>query len=249
MKKTFFLIFILIAFVGYIYFSEAPEVEEREWELGDPQLEYVGEGIETEGVKVLDDGEVVYQITINEIRDWTSQNWDIFDEIPEVGGREVDPEYFGFIDRSASISPNGRKLAFSVHDYAVATTTSFIIIADLKDESLEMVREPVRGSIDHFVWSGDSNKVAYILGTARAGGDFLAVDDILNLERLVLLSEKDILDVLDPDGVLVEVGQFMPQFRSVDFYESSLYFQSDHPKGPPVDWSFNFDESELIIVE
>ncbi len=235
-----------------VFISDLEETIETGVEVDELEVEFIPEeGIESQEIRVVDEeGNIVYQLAIDELVEWIENNWDIFEETPEVGGREVDPSNFGFFDRFASVSPDKKKLVFSVHDYAVATMTSFVIVADLDSGELSMVNEPARGSIEGFVWSGDSEAVAYSLGTGRAAGDFLSVDDVVNMEKKFTLSEEDILELIDYDEELVEVGQFTPFFRDLEWRDYShgysLQFTSDDPDNGSLEWLIERDGSGLI---
>ncbi len=217
----------------------------------DLRVEFIPEeGIESQEIRVVSkEDEVMFQLTIDELNQWTQENWDIFEEEPEVGGREVDPGGFGFFDRAASISPNNRKMIFSVSDYAVATTVSFVIVADIESGEMGMINKPVPGSIEDFSWTEDSEMVAYSLGTARAAGDFLSVDNVVDLEREFMLSEEELLEVLDPEEEMVEVGQFMPVFQDLEWSEGRFYFTTEHPEEDRTDWSVDKEGVDLRLEE
>ncbi len=224
---------------------------ENEFAEMDLRVEFIPEeGIESQEIRVVnEEDEIMFQLTIDELNQWTQENWDIFEEEPEVGGREVDPGGFGFFDRVASISPNNRKMIFSVSDYAVATTVSFVIVADIESGEMGMIDKPAPGGIESFSWAEDSEMVAYSLGTARAAGDFLSVDNIVDFEREFILSEEELLEVLDPEEEMVEVGQFMPVFQDLEWSEGRLYFTTEHPEEDRTDWSVDKEGVDLRLEE
>ncbi len=254
---VFIIIVALVITVGYFFLEEDTVIndneidEENEFQEMDLRVEFIPEeGIESQEIRALnEEDDIMFQLTIDELNEWTGANWDIFDETPEVGGREVDPAAFGFFDRAAAISQNNRKMIFSVSDYAVATTVSFLIVADIESGEIDMIREPAPGSVEDYFWSEDSSLVAYTLGTARAGGDFLAVDDVINFERKFILTEEDLLEILDPDQEMIEVGQFMPVFQDLEWEEDRLYFTTEHPEDDRVSWSISREGTELQIEE
>ncbi len=220
--------------------------------IGDLEIEFLPkEGIEAQELIVKDKyGFVKYQLSFNELKEWMKLNWDIFSETPEIGGREVEVNNFNFFDRHGSVSPNNEKLIFSVHDYAVATSKTFILVLDLKNEDLFMLDEAIRGSIEGFSWSDDSIFVAFSLGTARAVGDFLSVINTDELNKKFILSELDILEIIDPQKEYVEVGQFMPYFRDLNWRAyNSLEFKTDDLLHDTINWLVNSDGSGLEILD
>ncbi len=228
-----FLLIAIIALVGAGYFVTRDMEEDMRLEV-----EFIPEdGIESQEIRVLnEEGDIVFQLTIDELNQWTEENWHVFEEKPEVGGREVDPTGFGFFDRAVSVSNDNRKMVFSVSDYAVASTTSFVIVVDIDSGEMEMVRDPSPGSVEDYFWSKDNDLVAYTVGTGRARGDFLLVDDVVNLERRFMLDERDILEALESDE---EAGQFMPVFQYLKWSEERLYFTTEHPGNDQVRWSID----------
>ena len=253
--KNFYVKLIVSALVligiGYLLLSEDPSFNDID--LNDTfqdmnlRIEFIPEeGIESQEIRVLnDDNDIIFQLTIDELNQWTEDNWGIFEEEPEVGGRSVDSGGFGFFDRAASISPNNQKIVFSVSDYAVATTISFVFIADFRTEEMSMINEPTRGGIENYYWSEDSSLIAYTTGTGRARGDFLFVDNVIDFERNFTLEERDLLEILDPNQELIDPGQFMPVFEDLEWVEDRLHFTTEHPENNQVRWSINRDGIDL----
>lgn len=242
MKKLYIIIFIIIL-TGFGYFL----LKDNQFQEMDLKIEFIpNEGIESEEIRILNDiDEIVFQLTLEELNQWTEENWNIFEEMPEVGGRIVNPAGFGFFDRAASISHDNKKMVFTVSDYALATTVSFIIIVDTESGEMGMINKLKMGNIEEFIWSEDSKLIAYTLGTGRAGGDFLSVDNAKELEEKFILREGDILEVLDPYEELVMVGQFMPLFRNLEWSEDRLYFTTNYLENGQVRWSINKDGRDL----
>ncbi len=243
------IVVIVLIGVGYFLLTEDPlEIEpDNDLEEMDLRTEFVPEeGIESQEIRVLnEDDEIIFQLTINELNQWTEENWHIFDEEPEVGGRPVEPDGFAYFDIPASISPDNSKLVFSVSDYAALTTTSFIMVADLRTSEINMISEPTMGGVENYYWSEDSERFAYSVGTARATGDFLVVDDAGRHQRVFILGEEELLNIIDPDEEIVEVGQFMPAFQELEWSEERIYFVTEHPDNGFVRWSINGDGNDL----
>ncbi len=255
MKTLYIALFIIsVVLVGGWYYTtteyEEPDVENELVEK-DLRVEFIPEGgIESQEIRVVsEEDEIMFQLTIDELNQWTQENWDVFEEEPEVGGREVDSGGFGFFDRAAAISHDNRSMIFSVSDYAVATTVSFVIVADIKSGEMNMINKPAPGSVEDYFWSEDNNLVAYTLGTARAGGDFLGVDNVVDFERGFILNEEDILEVLDPDQEVVEIGQFMPVFKDLEWSENRLYFATEHLENDRINWSVDREGTDLRIED
>lgn len=216
--------------------------------IGDLEVNFIPkEGIEAQKIELVDRNDyTVYQLTINELREWLEDNWYVFPQPPEVGGREVSIDNFGFFDRFASVSPDNEKLIFSVHDYAAATSKTFVILADIEDESLSLLNEPLRGNIDSFHFTDDGRLVAFTLSTARAAGDFLSVIDVSQMNKKFILSEEDLLEIMDPEEEMVELGQFMPQFRDLKWYNFNLEFRTNSIENDEDKvWLINSDGSNL----
>lgn len=245
-------IVILILLIGVVIYQNLPSEEDEVINEETPQpennesekdLEIVySEDTRPESIDVLNENEeVLHSMTIEEIQNWAEENWDIFEEPPQVAMREVRPGNFTFFDKTAKLSPDQNKLAFSVSDYAAATTLSFILIMDIESGELSMVKEPTRGSVDEFHWSNDSRFLAYSLNTARASGDLLSVDDIESMEKSFTLGEEDLLEILQPE----EDPTFMPRFRDLEWREERLHFTTDSLEDEEINWSVKRNGEDL----
>ncbi len=257
MKKTILviiIIFLLIVGVGYYtgqQIEDPSDPNDSEEVTYERDFEFLPEeGIEAQKIKVVENGEEIYLLTIDELTEWADENWDAFEEPPTVAMREIDPTSFGFFDRAASISPDGKKIAFSVSDYSAATTTAILIIADLQTEQLNFVTDPAQGSIEVFNWSEDGSYLGYTLGTARAGGDGLRVDDVANLEKSFSLTGEDLFEVIDPEDETLESHQFMPVFNNLEWDGEDLLFTSGHPETEEdVHWRIGADGEGLVVED
>lgn len=241
----------LIVFLSLaIYLLKLYENKISDEELSELSVSYVGEGIETKEIKITNEkGEIVYSITINQLKDWLIENWSSFEEPPTVGMRTVEPENFSFFDQTASLSPNKKMLIFSVHDYAVLTTESFVITANLESKNLALVNEPVRGGIERFIWSPDSLHVAYVLNSARAQGDYLSVDSIEEMSKNFVLDQDSLLNVLNTEES--NSNEFLPNFRDLKWQDEKLYFATNSPdeEEQKLQWSINKNGEELRLEE
>jgi|GEM_PF-2494142 len=241
MKKIILLLLIVaIFYVGYLIVSEDDkELSIKEHREDDfiKSLEVVDENEET-----------VYLLSIDDFREWAKENWeDIFEEAPKIGGREVDPDYFSFFDPSSSLSPDFKTLAFSVHDYAAASTITFIGKVDLENNKISILEETKRGGVNQpFKWSKSGEEIAYTTNTARAMGDFLYLDNLKKMENNFSLSEDDLMEYLEFDLT----GQFMPSFRDIRWEKERLFFLTDHPEDREIVLYWSIDkEGESLTLE
>ena len=250
MKKIIILVIVILG-AGFLLFGlETPEESENsEMELPGREIEFVAEeDQEAQEIRVLEDEEEVFSLTIEELNQWTADNWDWFEDPPQVGMREVEPDNFGFFDRAASISPDNSKLIFSVSDYSAATTTSILIVVDLEAEEMQMISTPAKGTIEEYAWDHNSVWIAYTLGTARAGGDYLRVDNLDQMDISFGLTGEDLLEVVDFDEEIVQPEDFMPAFGQLSWSENRIEFQSENPQEESnLSWSVDYGGDDLII--
>ena len=247
MKKI--IIFIAIIVVGGLILfglESSTEPENGEVELPEREIEFVAEeGMEAQEISVLEGEEIIFSLTIDELNEWTADNWDHFEEPPQVAMREVVSDGFGFFDRAASISPDNSRLIFSVSDYAAATTTSLPILVELETGDMEFIKTPARGTVEEYFWNEDSSKVAYTLGTGRSGGDYLRVDDIDQMDISFELEGEDLLTELESD---IEANEFMPVFGQLNWVEDRLEFETEDPESDDrLEWIIDSDGENLSI--
>lgn len=249
MKKVLLLLLFIIVILSVMCgTTQKSEPENKKKTLENLGLQYIEEGSTITEIQVSNQEQLVYSITIGEVKQWLDENWDLFEKIPEVGGREVNPEHVNFFDRSAAISPHGHKLVFSIHDYATLSATSFVLLVDLKDGNLDVVKAPIRGIINQFIWSEDSKYVAYILQTARSRGDLLAIDDVVNFERIAFFQGDDVLKILNLQDRF-QANQFIPDFQNLVFKKNAFYFKSAHPKKDQINWKFDLITKEFKVID
>ncbi len=223
MTKIIIFLILFVAFISFFYF-QFNQIEES---FGF-QINYIGDDLETEGVEVYKNGETIFFISIDELNGWMIDNWDNFEEEPEVGGRKVEPGNFGFFDQTASISENNKKLFFTVHDYAVLTTLTFIMVADIETGDLKTIEAPVRGNPENLLWSG-SDFLVSTFGTARSEGDLLYLFDFLNYKKVFSVSGDDLLINFPEIYSIDELTEFMPRFRELSWEGDYVFFKTDNP--------------------
>jgi len=235
MKKTiiFFTVFLLAIVSLYFLINLRGEIVEEEITLEQTE--------ESNVLRLLNSKEeIVLSYSIEEFKEWANQNWEkIFEETPrfieDIEGTEVTPEDFQFFDKTSVLSPNKEKIAFSVHSYFVATHMSFIGIIDIKTEKIDLIPDKSRGIVESIIWSPEGTHISYALGTGRARGDYLSVDNVREMKKSFTLTGEDLSEV-----------RFMPRFRELNWKENKLYFKTDHPeKEGNINWSVKKDGSEL----
>ncbi len=234
------LLFLTVIVLGFVLLSGIQEPDPKEEPIPGKTFNYVGE---REGLEIFDEeGELVLEYSIEDFNEWMEENWDVFEEDPQVGGRDVEPGTFGWFDRSASISPDFKKIAFSVHDYAVASYASFVGIMEIETGEVSLIKEYNMGSIREIIWSPTSTHIAYTLGTGRAEGDYLSVDSVETLEKEFTLSEKELLERLQD-----EVDFLMPEFRELNWTEEGdrIGFITNTPNEGRIKWSIKKSGEDL----
>lgn len=224
---------------------------DREVLLKGESLEY---GEERKEIEVFDFEEnLIFRFSIEDLREWSEINFeDIFPESPrfveDVEETEVTYEDFKTFDKTASLSPGGKKLAFSVHDYYTATYMSFVGIVDIKTKEVGLVGEEIEGEVEKLKWAPDKDYLAYSVGTARTRGEKLRVDNMDNLEKSFSFEAEDIFEAMDLEDEALRAHRFMPVFEDLRWEGEYLFFTAEHPKtGKDVQWSVRADGEELNI--
>ena len=213
-----------------------------------PAASFASVGLYGESINVVLDGELHASLSIDEFQDWATTHWDtIFTEPPSFGEvREVEVANFAWFDESVSLSPDATRVAFSVHDYAVATALTFIGVWHLEDNSIDLVPAANNGNIAELFWSPDSALVAYTLNTARAQGDGVSVDSVDDLKKAVTILTEDLLAALADTEV--DVREFLPRLRDLSWdSDTQLRFVSDDPYDAEEELHWLFDVSTSVL--
>lgn len=214
MKKTIFLIFILISFLAgfFTVFNFSEKKGENEESLLGREVRLTEERT---GIEVYNkEDEMISRLDFSRFQEWANENWEeIFEETPmfaeDIEETKVTPDSFYFFDKTVTLSPEEEKVAFSVHSYFAATHLSFIGIFDINTDKLYMIRKENRGEVDDIFWSPNGKRIAYTLSTARAKGDYLSIDNMESLQKEFTLSGEDIERKLDYKEALI------PRFRDI----------------------------------
>lgn len=77
---------------------------------------------------------------------------------------KLEPKHFDFID-NVSLSPSKERIAFSIHHYATAMTTTITGIFYLEDSKIEFVEGPDLAELHNISWSPDGDYYAYTLSS------------------------------------------------------------------------------------
>jgi Tol biopolymer transport system component len=88
-----------------------------------------------------------------------------------------------------SFFPDENRIIFVAEAYRIALTFSFIGILDI-DPLKVSVLNTTPGVVREFIWSPDKRYIVYTLGTARARGEKLAVDNIIAKEKYLYFRQK-----------------------------------------------------------
>lgn len=174
-------------------------------------------------------GRTLHAWTVDAWQAWAAPRWEqLLDEPPRIGQRPLrarDFDRFGF----ARVAPDGERVAFSVTSYAMLTTLSLVGTLDLDDGEIRMVRRAKHGTVEAPTFAPDGRHLAYALGTARAGGESVRVDDLIALEEVARVDGEDLLDaagrVAAPEG-----PPYLPHLRDLAWAAPAvLTFASDPP--------------------
>ncbi|MDZ7801384.1 MAG: hypothetical protein U5K81_11405 [Trueperaceae bacterium] len=200
--------------------------------------------------------------TVADWRTWAAPRFDeILDEAPELAGRTLkaaDFDRFGAV----AVHPGGARVAFSVTSYAVLTTVSLVGTLDPASGAVTMVHDAKFGDLEDPTWSPSGRYLAYALGTARASGEMLAIDDTETGRTVAHLDGENLLqawrrargDVAQPGG-----RPYLPHVRALVWRQdgTALRFVTDRPgeagdvdapTGPGVAWRFSIDGGGLELL-
>lgn len=206
------------------------------------------------------DADSSFTFSVEDWRQWAEPRWSkLYPEPVKIGDVEQSPDRFDFIG-NATLSPDGQKIFFSVTAYAMATTLSLVGVIDAKTPRPRMLKEYSRGDIDGFSWSEDGSVIAYSLGSARAGNDYLRLDDLESFEKITSFSQDEITTALknqDPDyhsgSGHPDRMQLKPRFRQMDWqgphklrFTTNKYDRNDDSE---VRWQYDIRQDELKVVD
>lgn len=244
MKKfgIFIAVIVIAGGVGWWWFVAEPAVVTEPPPADASAATFANIAGEGERLEVFAEDELVAELSIEALQAWTAEFWDeVFTERPSFGDmREVDHTGFNRFDETVSLSPDGQLVAFSVHDYAAASSLTFVGIYRLADETIELIPATNHGNISELFWSPDSALLAYRLDTARAMGDALSVDSIVDLQKRTTIDSEDFLDALGDTET--DWRDFMPEIHDLAWESDiTLRFTSNDPSNETENLSWQLD--------
>lgn len=202
------------------------------------------------------DGALVLSYTIEDWRAWASQHLDAALGAPVMIGDvalEVSTfQAFGYAD----LTPDGRQLLVVATAYAMLTTASVFTVLDLDVGALDVVAKPAFGDVGELAWSPDGRYLAYTLGSARAYGDGLHVDDVHDGRRVLALDAHEALggEVGASLGAVVDAYGWFPTFRDLAWSgDGVLAFASHDPalgeEEGVLRWAFDVTTQDLRLLD
>ena len=206
------------------------------------------------------DADSTFTFTVEDWREYLEPQWEeLYPEPVKIGDVEQPPERFDFIG-NASLSPDQKQIFFSVTAYAMATTVSLVGVIDAETLRPHMMRDYSMGSIDGFGWSSDGSKIAYSLGSARAGGDYLRLDDLEKFEKITSFSQDEIIEALKEHDPEYHPGSdhpnrllLKPRFREKEWvsdhqleFTTNKYDRNDEEQ---VRWQYDIREGKLKVLD
>ena len=233
---------LVVGLVGWWWFLAEPAVVTEPPADDAPVVTFASISGEGQSLEVFAGDEMVAELNIEAFQAWTAEFWDkVFVERPSFGEvREVDHTGFSRFDETVSLSPDGQLVAFSVHDYAVATSLTFVGLFRLADETIELIPAENHGNISELFWSPDSAQLAYTLDTARAVGDALSVDSVIDLNKHITIDSEDLLDALGDTET--DWRNFMPEIRDLVWSsETIVQFVSNDLRDESASLTWNLD--------
>lgn len=105
---------------------------------------------------------------------------------------DLEPKHFDFID-NLSLSPSKERIAFSIHHYATAMTTTITGIFKIEDSKIEFVEGPDLEEINNITWSPNEDYFAY---TSSSDIDEYEINILVinstNLKKVVTLTSTEL---------------------------------------------------------
>ena len=198
------------------------------------------------------DGVAVFTFTMDDWRAWATEHLEARLGGPVmIGDVEMAPSTF-YAFGAASASPDGSRVLLAATTYAMLTTASVVTVLDPTDLTLEVVAEPAYGDLEEVVWSPDARYVAYTLGSARASGDGLRIDDLLDMRPEFELTGRALLARGQAPGAdaVPSPYEWVPGFRDLLWVAPDrLAFTSFEVALPAevgaVRWSITVDGADL----
>lgn len=202
-------------------------------------------------IRLLDaNGEVSFEYNFAQWREWAGAHLvEALGEPVRIGEQEMPPSTFGGFG-AATLSPSGSRLAFSATTYAMLTEVSVVGLLELDNAELSVVADPAFGWAEDFHWSPDARFLGYALGTARAEGDRLRVDDLVELRPAVEVEGEDLVRIARHQRLETpqEARQWLPRIRELEWTEGGrLLFTTDGFSEGELRWSVEPRSGEVTL--
>ena len=105
---------------------------------------------------------------------------------------ELEPKHFDFID-NLSLSPSKERIAFSIHHYATAMTTTITGIFKIEDSKIEFVEGPDLTELHNISWSPDGDYYAFTSSSIIDEHEInILVINSKTLKRVVTLTSTEL---------------------------------------------------------
>jgi hypothetical protein len=200
------------------------------------------------------DGAAPFTYAIADWRAWAEEHLEAALGGPvTVGDVELPPSTF-YAFGHAEVIPGGARVLLVATTYAMLTTASVLTLLDPATLALEVVAEVAYGDVDTTAWSADGRFLAYTLGSARASGDGLHVDDLASLRRILELDARSALasDAGAALGAVVDGSEWLPAFRELAWgSDGALVFVTNDPAAGAEEgglrWRFEPGSGELRV--
>lgn len=199
------------------------------------------------------DGAVAFTYTIEDWRAWAEERLDAALGGPVTIGDVEMPASTFYAFGFAEMAPDGRVLVVAT-TYAMLTTASVLTYLDPDTLELEVVAEPAYGDVEALTWSPDGRFMAYALGSARAFGDGLHVDDLEERRRVLELGAHSALASAAGAALdaVVDGFEWFPAFRDLAWGDDgTLAFATHDPAAGAEEgvlrWRFGVVSGELRV--
>jgi hypothetical protein len=200
------------------------------------------------------DGAVLLTYAIAAWRAWAEEHLEEALGGPVTVGEVELPASTFYAFGHAEVTTDGTRVLLVATTYAMLTTASVLTLLDPASLALEVVADVAYGDVESTAWSADGRLLAFALGSARASGDGLNVDDLASRRRILELDARSALasDAGAALGAVVDGFEWFPAFRDVAWADDgALVFVTNDPAAGPEEgelrWRFDPGSGELRV--
>jgi hypothetical protein len=154
----------------------------------------------------------------------------------------------------AEVTPDGDRVLLVATTDAMLTIASVLTLLDPATLALEVLAEVEYGDVEATAWSADGSFLAYTLGSARASGDALHVDDLASRRRILDLDARSALasEVGATLGGVVDAFEWFPAFRDLAWAsDDAVEFVTNDPAAGAEEgelrWRFDLESGDLSV--